>query len=157
MKLRFLPFAKFIIGALCLCTFVSCDNDDDDDDDNTLTLSAPAGVNGTQEVPVVSTPGTGTLTGSYNKTTKELSYEVTWSNLKDSATLAHFHGPAPVGQNAGVLVTIFTTRRGPSGSISGTATLPDTTLAHFQNGLMYLNIHSKVHGGGEIRGQVALQ
>ena len=145
-----------MLSILCVVIVaVSCNKDDDNKNNNTLNLNATA--EGSQEVPAVTTPASGTLTGTYNKDTKELSYTLTWNNLKDSATLAHFHGPAPTGQNAGILITIFNTRKANSGTISGTTTLADTTLAHFQNGKIYVNVHSKVHGGGEIRGQVTLQ
>ena len=35
-----------------------------------------------------------------------LQWKVTYEHLTGPATAAHFHGPAPVGQNAGVQVPI---------------------------------------------------
>jgi len=47
-------------------------------------------------------PGVGTLTGTFDDVSKQLSWSITWSGLIGTPTLMHFHGPALPTQNAGV-------------------------------------------------------
>lgn len=83
-----------------------------------------------------------------------MSWNLVWSGLSGAATSIHFHGPADVGVNAGVVVNIG----GISGLTSpsvGSATISDTIESHLLDGLLDINIHSALRpGGGEIRGQV---
>ncbi|MCW3108496.1 MAG: domain containing protein [Segetibacter sp.] len=111
---------------------------------------------GTQEVPAVSTSGSGTLDVSYDKSTKTLRYSATWSGMTDSVTMMHFHGPAAKGANAGVVFPIHEFTPGTSGTATGTVTLDEvkTKEADLLGGKWYYNIHTKTHPAGEIRGQV---
>ena len=113
-------------------------------------------LSGSQEVPAVTGGGTGTLDVSYDKTTKILRYNASWTGLSDSATMMHFHGPAEKGANAGVVFPIRDYTPGRSGTASGTVTLDEVKLkeADLLSGKWYYNIHTKTHPGGEIRGQV---
>jgi hypothetical protein len=132
-----------------------------DDDNNTpapkvdYTLSGSA--SGSQEVPAVTTAGTGTVTGSYNSSTNLLNYTVTWTGLSGPATLMHFHGPALAGTNAGVALGITGFTSADAGSYTGSATLNDTQEADLLAGKWYYNVHTATNGGGEIRAQVAVQ
>jgi hypothetical protein len=119
---------------------------------NTTMYNIAATLSGAQEVPAVTTNGTGTVTGTYDASTNTLAYNVSWSNLSGNATLAHFHGPAAAGTNAGVVIP-FTLTAGAT-SVSGTTTLTDAQETDFLNGLWYANVHTAAHGSGEIRGQV---
>ena len=119
---------------------------------NTTMYNISANLSGAQEVPAVTTSGTGTVTGTYDASSNTLTYNVTWSNLSGNATVAHFHGPAAAGTNATVVVP-FTFAAGAT-SASGTATLTDAQESDLLNGLWYANVHTQAHGGGEIRGQV---
>lgn len=105
------------------------------------TLAAPAGV---------ASPGKGTGTFTYDTATKALTYKVDYSGLTGPATMAHIHGPAEPGANAGVLVP-FPTVANP---FSGTATLTDEQAAALTAGKTYVNIHTAANRGGEIRGQI---
>jgi hypothetical protein len=64
--------------------------------------------------------------------------------------MGHIHGPAAAGANAGVSVP-FTN---PASPITGQATLTDAQASALMGGMMYVNIHSSTHPGGEIRGQI---
>jgi hypothetical protein len=117
------------------------------------TLSG--GMDGLQETPPVATPGTGTITGTYDSDTNFLTWDISFQDLAGTTTLAHFHGPAAVGVGpAGVRLATAITVGLTSGSLSGSATISDAFEAELLGGLWYHNIHTSLHGGGEIRGQV---
>src|SRR4051812_16555585 len=63
-----------------------------------------ATLSGANEVPANSTTGSGTVTGTYDSTTRLLTYTATWSGLTGAATAGHFHSPALPGTNANPLV-----------------------------------------------------
>ena len=103
------------------------------------------------EVPPVSTPGKGTLTASYDTTSKTLSWTGSVSGLTGDVTAAHFHGPAEPGRNAGVLVHAPGVK---AGAFQGTATLTDEQARALTAGQTYFNIHTAANPQGEVRGQV---
>lgn len=103
------------------------------------------------EVPPNDSKGSGALDATYDTATKKLTYTATYKDLTGAATAAHFHGPAAVTANAGVVVPAKDAARSP---IKGEATLTDAQAADLQAGKWYFNIHTAAHPGGEIRGQV---
>jgi len=126
----------------------------------TILLAAPAraatehfhaDMLGKTEVPANATAGTGTVDAAFDTTTKKLDYTVAWSGLTGPATMAHIHGPAPAGKNAGVIVPLGDS---PTSPIQGTATLTDTQVTALEGGMYYVNVHTTAHKGGEIRGQL---
>ena len=140
------------IGSAVLLT--SCDKDDDDDNNNAVMYNISGDASGAQEVPAVTTGATGTLTGTYNTGTNQLTYNINWTGLSDVATVAHFHGPASVGEVADPVVDLNITTNGMDGNITGTATLHDSLEADLINGRIYYNVHTALNPAGEIRGQV---
>jgi len=102
------------------------------------------------EVPPNASAGTGTADVDYDAASKKLSWKLTYSGLTGPATMAHFHGPAEPGKNAGVAVPITPATSGSEGS----ATLTDAQAADLLAGKYYVNIHTEANKGGEIRGQV---
>ena len=103
------------------------------------------------EVPATDSKGSGTLTATYDTTSKKLTYSATYKDLTGPATAAHFHGPAPAGTNAGVVVPVKDMSASP---LKGEATLTDAQAADLAAGKWYFNIHTAANKGGEIRGQV---
>lgn len=150
-------YFNFLIGVLCIFMVpvisISCDGDDDDAQDIILTLTGNA--NGAQEVPAVTTAATGTLTGSYNDNTNELSYTINWTGLSGNVVAAHFHGPAATGTNASPVIDLTVTTNGTNGNITGTQTLNATNEGFLKAGTLYYNLHTAANPGGEIRGQVS--
>lgn len=115
------------------------------------TYKLIASLNGASEVPSNSTPGTGSLTATYDTTTKKLAWTVTYSGLTGTAVAAHFHGPAGPGKDAPVEVPV---NIGPS-PLQGSATLTPTHEKDLLDGNVYFNIHTQANPKGEIRGQVS--
>ena len=94
-------------------------------------------------------PGTGSATLNFDTATSTLSWNIVFGGLIGTENNAHFHGPAPAGVNANVQVGL------PLGSPKiGNAILAASQEADLLAGLWYINIHSSVEPGGEIRGQV---
>jgi len=115
------------------------------------SVSFKADLKASNEVPSVESKGSGTLTATYDATSKSLNYTANYSGLTGDATAAHFHGPAAAGQNAGVVVPVTGSAASP---IKGSATLTDAQAADLMAGRWYFNIHTAANKGGEIRGQV---
>ena len=107
----------------------------------------------TQEVPPSGTGATGSATVTLNTSTGAVSVTGSYTGLGSNQTLAHIHGPAPAGVNAGILV-FLTGTGGTSGSITGSGTLTPAQVTAMQGGLHYINIHTMTFGAGEIRGQI---
>lgn len=127
----------------------------------TLTLAQAAPVSfdvpltGAAQVPPVQTKGSGDAKLTFDPATRVVTWNITFSNLSGPATMAHFHGPAAAGKNAPVKVWL--SKQGSKdvmSPITGEATLSADEAKMFEDGEMYVNVHSKDHPGGEIRGQV---
>jgi hypothetical protein len=138
-------------------------------------ITYTATLTGAQEFPPVTTSGSGTWSATLDQSTNILTYNLVYSGLGTAATLAHIHGPAAVGVNAGVLVDFATDATlgrtltlGTSGSGSGTVNMAATTIISgtvtgdslrklMDSGNAYVNLHTVTNGGGEIRGQITRQ
>ena len=133
----------------------------------TVVQNFVAHLSGDQEVPAKATLATGQAIFQLSKDGTELSYKLIVANL-ENVTASHIHLGQP-GISGGVVVPLYT-----SGLISGTTngilaegvitnanltgalagkTLADL-IAHIYNGNAYVNVHSSLYPGGEIRGQI---
>lgn len=123
-----------------------------------LALAAPMSLEvpltGAQQVPPVQTAGSGTAHLTYDPATRHLTWSVTYSGLTSDPTMAHFHGPATAGKNANVLIWISKKGEAMQAPVAGEATLTPEQAQQFMAGDWYVNVHTKEHPGGEIRGQV---
>ncbi|PCK05300.1 MAG: CHRD protein [Alteromonadaceae bacterium] len=94
--------------------------------------------------------GMGMADMTLDDVSKMFSWNIWWQDLSGAVSSAHFHGPALPDQNTGVQVSI--------GDISspsmGMAMISDSQIDDLLAGLWYINIHTVMHPGGEIRGQV---
>ena len=115
------------------------------------TVKFKANLNAQSQVPPNDSRGTGNADITYDTATKNLTWTVTFRELKGPATAAHFHGPAEAGKNAGVVIPIG---NNPASPANGMATLTDAQAADLMAGNWYVNVHTAEHRGGEIRGQV---
>jgi hypothetical protein len=134
MRSRVLKGALFILLALPTIGFAQ-------------TFSAT--LNGAQEVPPVPTPATGEATLELLGD-DTLSFVITYGGLLGTESAAHIHGPAPAGVNAGVQFPL------PPGNpkVGVVGPLSAQQKSDLLDGLYYINIHTSVFPGGEIRGQI---
>ena len=109
---------------------------------------------GAQCVPPVDTKGSGTADLTYDPATRVVTWNITYNGLSSPTTMAHFHGPAKLGQNAPVVIWLSVKGSPPSNPMTGTATLTPAQAKQFTDGEWYVNVHTKDHPAGEIRGQV---
>jgi hypothetical protein len=114
-------------------------------------MSTKNSMTGAQEVPPVTTSGTGTVDTTFDKATNVLTWTVTYAGLSGPVTAGHFHGPAAPGANAGVVVPFTGDLTSP---IRGKATLTPAQAADLTSGKWYANLHTAKNPGGELRGQV---
>lgn len=108
-----------------------------------------AQLSGASEVPPTASQGTGTATVTLHGTT--LDYTVSYKGLTGTPLMAHIHGPAEPGKNAGVMVPLKDVTADP---IKGTATATQQQIDDIKAGKTYVNIHTEKNKGGEIRGQL---
>jgi hypothetical protein len=137
----------------------------------TVVQNFVAHLSGDQEVPERATLATGQAIFQLSKDGTELSYKLIVANL-ENLHMAHIH-LAPAGTNGGVVVWLYPSGP-PAALIPGTTngilaqgvitnanlvgalagqTLADL-IAHFNNGNAYVNVHTTLYPGGEIRGQI---
>jgi len=158
-------FAIALDGSSACVTLDGSGSSDADHDPLTFAWTVdgvfPVSLTASQEPPP---NGTGSGSGTVTLSGNTLTVHITFSGLSANSTLAHIHGPAPRGVNAGVLYSLIpiTTLGSTAGTINGTVTLVDGTggftlaqqLQQLRDGLWYVNIHTTAHPGGEIRGQL---
>ena len=167
--LRLTAYFSFIVAILF--AFSSCEKNSEKKK-TTEFEKKNIPMTGAQETPAVPSSALGSMDVYYSKETRILSYTVRWSGLTDSVMLMHIHGLAPKGFNAPVVQNIVTPSNSifpqktsgkytyhKTGSLSGTL-LADGVVVKEQdilNGMYYINIHTTVYPGGEIRGQIVFE
>ena len=136
--------------------------------------SFKADLSGYEEVPAISSTGTGDLRLRVDENNQLVEYELSYENLEGTTTTAaHIH----LGQksvNGGVIVFFCGGGGKPpctptSGSFTGTFAAADVlgpaaqgiaageleeVVQALRAGQVYANVHTNKHPGGEIRGQV---
>ncbi|RZJ62160.1 MAG: CHRD domain-containing protein, partial [Hymenobacter sp.] len=79
---------KFLFSALAGLVLVSACKKDNE---TTPTMQVSGTLSGNNQVPAVTTSGSGSFTGTYTPSTKALSYTVTYAGLTGAPTGAHLH------------------------------------------------------------------
>lgn len=109
---------------------------------------------GANEVPAVASQGSGSVDAVLNKDTNLFRWKINYTGLTGPATAGHFHGPAAIGVNAGVVVPWSSPMRSP---MEGSATLTPAQAVDLMAGRWYANIHTAANPGGELRGQMTVR
>jgi CHRD domain len=116
-------------------------------------MSFKVPLSGAQQVPPVKTDASGMADINFDPATRTVKWHITYSKVSSAISMAHFHDGA-MGKNGPV--KIWLTKKGSpvSSPIDGQATLTPDEAKQFEAGDWYINVHSKDHPAGEIRGQV---
>jgi len=156
---RTVGIAAGILGAAAIVFVVaSCGSDSTGPANKTYVANlSPA-----NEVPVKTTTGTGVATFT------DLGSEIDWTLSLTNMTgviASHIHGPAAAGVNTAVIINLFLPN-GATGTLNGEVAHGSITNANnagvsldslrvlFNNGNAYVNVHTSVNQGGEIRDQI---
>ncbi|HST52493.1 MAG TPA: PQQ-dependent sugar dehydrogenase [Pyrinomonadaceae bacterium] len=108
-----------------------------------------ANLDGSQEVPPVSTNARGTATILLNPDETTALVSLSFRNLTGTETFAKIHGPAATGQTASPEFDLPSTGNFTNFQI----TLTPQQVGDLKAGLFYLNVRSAAFPAGEIRGQ----
>ncbi len=149
-------------------------------DDESKTRSLKARLDGFEETPLtLSTTGAGEFRARLNESETQLSYELEYSGLEGTVTMAPVHFGAR-GLSGGVMFWPCTTPAisapsgtptcpSPGGKVTGTITSAQIVgpsgqgiapgqfaeaIRAMRAGAAYVNVHSSLYPGGEIRGQI---
>jgi hypothetical protein len=145
---RFSYTGLFLIAAIFL-TVNACSKDDSNNN-NTVTFTAA--LTGANEVPANPSTATGNATLTFNQTTNTFNIVTTYSGGL-TATGAHIHKGAP--GVSGPIIFPFTQLTSPINYTS--PALDSLQKADLLAGNYYVNVHSALYPGGEIRGQLKKQ
>ena len=114
------------------------------------------------EVPAKTTTGTGVATFVDNTT--EIDWTLSFTGMT-GVVASHIHGPAAAGVSTGVIFNLFLPNVA-TGTVNGEVAHGSITAANnanisldslrklFNNGNAYVNVHTSVNPGGEIRDQI---
>ncbi|HYG14357.1 MAG TPA: CHRD domain-containing protein, partial [Bacteroidia bacterium] len=120
-------------------------------------LLVTAKMSGLQEVPVVSSSGTGVAGLFLTPGRDSLFINITVANLSGPITGIHIH-EAPKGVNGGVVVDLMPYLKGTHVSTVLTgANINAAFIAKLLAGKLYVNAHTAANPNGEIRGQLELE
>jgi hypothetical protein len=134
---------------------------------------------GYQEVPALSTPGIGEFNARIDAKDSEIRYELSYADTESAVTQAHIHFENATNNGAIVVFLCTNLGNGPVGTqacpaapatITGTIRPADVTagaagqgiaagefgelVAAIRAGATYVNVHTVVRPGGEIRAQL---
>ena len=113
-------------------------------------VALKADLKASNEVPPNDSTATGAAEASFDTDSKALSVTATFDGLSGPAIGAHIHGPGEQGANAGIVLR-FESAESP---VQLAATLTDEQAADLLAGKLYVNIHTELNPGGEIRGNL---
>ena len=147
--------AAALVAAAALATLAACGSMSSGSSSSSMAtpsataMSMVTELSARNEVPPNASPGTGRATVTLDRASKVLTWSVAYGGLTGPVTGAHIHAGAE-GTNGPVVVP-FTVSASP---ITGSATLTDAQVQQLAQGLWYVNLHTPMNPGGEIRGQL---
>lgn len=125
---------------------------------------------GNEEIPALNTGAFGSATVTVNMSARTVTYQVDVFNLPSGATASHIHVGAP--GTAGPVIVNFAPPLSASNDFAFAGTVPDgqfllrpdqgirsadDVFQAILGGNTYVNVHSQVNGGGEVRGRLTLK
>jgi hypothetical protein len=131
------------------------------------TTRFTAHLSGANETPAIATGAFGTAEVTWDGATQTLSWIIDVYNMPSGTNNAHFHVGGPGVAGPTVVNIAFPAQISNDYRLTGSATATnllqrgDQGIRSWQDleqslfgGQLYINVHSTVNGGGEIRGQV---
>jgi len=103
-----------------------------------------------QETPVNASTGSGWAIATIDPVANMLNYRVFYEGLTGAIVASHFHGNANYGTGTGVKVAIPTV----ASPIVGSVAYLEADESAIMSGRWYVNLHTALNPGGEIRGQL---
>jgi hypothetical protein len=147
MKKPMKRFLLLITGVVMLGLVSSCKEEGPHKDD---IVKFSAVINSTPTVPKATSSAQGTGVFEYNKTTRDLKYNITFQNL--TPTSVTINNPSPAWEAGPILYTLA---ENPTGQVQGTIKLKTAMEeAVLIAGTLYVNIPTAQNIYGEIRGQI---
>ena len=114
-------------------------------------------LDGTQQVPMVTSAGRGTITGIFDKTANTFRYTITFTGLTPLG--AHFHTGAP-GATGPIFIDLPKNNAAQDGYVSPMTGFyiitPANAAALLSNGV-YVNLHTLAYPAGEIRADITIK
>jgi hypothetical protein len=124
----------------------------------TLVAAAPmsfsVALSGAQQAPPVQTSAGGMANLTYDSSTRNLTWDISVTGTPSAVTMAHVHGPAGMGMDGPPILWLSKKGSDVMGPMTGSATLTEEQAAMLKAGQLYINVHTKDHPKGEIRGQI---
>ena len=173
-RIRLAIVVGVAVAATAVGTAAMADGDQSDSGSNDIQER----LTGYEETPLaLSTTGTGQFRARINQTGQQISYRLSYTALEGDVQQAHIHFGAPA-QIGGVSVFLCSNVGGPAGTqacpaapgtVSGVIRPVDVIgpvpqgitagqfaelLAAIRAGATYVNVHSTLYPGGEIRAQL---
>ena len=146
MKRTMKKFGAMALAAALLAGVVSCEIEGPDQED---IVRFEATINNANTIPRAISSAQGTANLEYKKSSKTLSYNITYQGL--TPTVAHIHAAQPAWENGPVIFPLSNVTTSP---ITGSVTLNQEQEDLLRLGNMYINIHTEQYPTGEIRGQI---
>jgi hypothetical protein len=169
-----------VIGALGLGTTALADGKDGKDGRGHRNNTLRAKLKADNEIPIVISNATGEFRGKIDFDQQTIEYELTYDGLEGPVTQSHIHAAQPFA-NGGIVIWLCQTGQAaaPAGTPACPTDLPATVTGTIEaadivapagqsiaaqsfadaleailGGNAYVNVHSGLSPGGEIRGQI---
>ena len=117
-------------------------------------LQFQANVDGLQETPANASPASGFASISLDDTTNTVTVlSANYVGLVAPSTAVHIHDAVPGVPGPVILALVLDAPGSTAGTVSGGGVITAGQVADMIAGNTYINVHSQVFPGGEIRGQ----
>lgn len=139
-------FTVLMMAAALVTGMQSCKIEGPDQDD---VVKYQSTIDSKNTIPRTTSSAQGSASLEYNKTTRMLTYSITYQGLAPIA--GHIHKAQPAWETGPVVIPFTNVGTSP---ITGSVKLDNELETLLRLGNLYINLHTKEYPDGEIRGQV---
>jgi len=111
---------------------------------------------GANEVPPSGSPGTGHADITYDKTTRTLTWTITYSGLGSQVIMVHFHGPASPSDHTAPIQIWIASGMAVQSPLHNWTIIAPYQEADLLGGRWFVRIHTTAFPQGALRGQVTI-